>query len=333
MSFYRHLKNVINNRDYFYNKRKEINEYELSQLENNNINDNKKYLYNNIIAENNIRKYKENINNRENIIERNYKNLNIYQNNRYNHNIYDLKKNNKIKPLRNNQDNIYNYSDNRMYKSESTKDVLKNNFYLSQLNNKKDKLNNSNYYINYTNRTLGKKKTDITDNNLIQIYSNKQNFVDYFNKNVEIQNENKKMTEEKNNNKKNKKYESRIKEQKEIKMENNYYNSIATQNLLGEKKSKMIYKKLLDEQIKNNINDKLMNENLSYEDIILNKNYLLKNNNMTDRKFLNKNRYVEVNPYNQRNYDLGNSSLENDVIVNPQIIFKHNKYIFPQKFL
>jgi hypothetical protein len=209
-----------------------------------------------------------------------------------------------------------------MYKSESTKDVLKNNFYLSQLNNKKDKLNNSNYYINYTNRTLGKKKTDITDNNLIQIYSNKQNFVDYYNKNVEIQNENKKMTEEKNNNKKNKKYESRIKEQKEIKMENNYYNSIATQNLLGEKKSKMIYKKLLDEQIKNNINDKLMNENLSYEDIILNKNYLLKNNNMTDRKFLNKNRYVEVNPYNQRNYDLGNSSLENDVIVNPQIIFK-----------
>ena len=229
MSFYRHLKNVINNRDYFYNKRKEINEYELSQLEDNNINDNKKYLYNNIIAENNIRKYKENINNRENIIERNYKNLNIYQNNRYNHNIYDLKKNNKIIPLRNNQDNIYNYSDNRMYKSESTKDVLKNNFYLSQLNNKKDKLNNSNYYINYTNRTLGKKKTDITDNNLIQIYSNKQNFVDYYNKNVEIQNENKKMIEEKNNNKKNKKYESRIKEQKEIKMENNYYNSIATQ--------------------------------------------------------------------------------------------------------
>jgi len=91
----------------------------------------------------------------------------------------------------------------------------------------------------------------------------------------------------------------------------------------------MIYKKLLDEQIKNN--DKLMNENLSYEDIILNKNFLLKNNNMIDRKFLN--RYVEVNSYNQRNYDLGNSSLENDVIVNPQIIFKHNKYIFPQKFL
>ena len=60
-----------------------------------------------------VNRYKENIANRENIIERNYKNLNIYQNNRYNHNIYDLKKNNKIIPLRNNQDNIYNYSNNR----------------------------------------------------------------------------------------------------------------------------------------------------------------------------------------------------------------------------
>ena len=74
-------------------------------------------------------------------------------------------------------------------------------------------------------------------------------------------------------------------------------------------------------------------KNLSYEDIILNKNYLLKNHNITDRKFLNKNRYVEVNSYNQRNYDLGNSPLENNVIVNLQIIFKHIKYIFTQKFL
>ena len=53
---------------------------------------------------------------------------------------------------------------------------------------------------------------------------------------------------------------------------------------------------------------------------------------MTDRKFLNKNRYIEINSYNQRNYYLGNSSLENNVIVHPLIIFKHHKYIFPQKF-
>ena len=41
-----------------------------------------------------------------------------------------------------------------MCKSESTKDVLKNNFYLSKLNIKKDKLNNSNVCINHTKRTL-----------------------------------------------------------------------------------------------------------------------------------------------------------------------------------
>ena len=138
------------------------------------------------------------------------------------------------------------------------------------------------------------------------------------------------MTEEKNNNKKNKKYESRIKEQKEIKMENNYFNSLATQNLLGEKKSKLIYKNFLDEQVKNNINDKLLNENLTYDDLIQNRNYSFKRDYMSERKFLNKNNFVEVNPYSRRNYYLGNSFLTNDVITNPQIVFKHNKYIFPQ---
>ena len=126
-------------------------------------------------------------------------------------------------------------------------------------------------------------------------------------------------------------FESLLKEQEEIKMENNYFNSLATQNLLGEKKSKILYKNLLDEQVKNNLSDKLMNENLIYDDIILNKNYLLKNNSMTERKFLNKNNFVDVNPYNRRNYFLGNSSLKNDIILNPQIVFNNNKYIFPKK--
>ena len=125
-------------------------------------------------------------------------------------------------------------------------------------------------------------------------------------------------------------FESRLKEQKEIKMENNYFNSLATQNLLGEKKSKIIYKNFLDEQVKNNISDKLMNENLSYNDIVQNKNYSYKRDYMTERNFLNKNNFVEVNPYNRRNYSLGNSFLSNDVITNPQITFKHNKYIFPE---
>ena len=356
MSFYRQIKNVINNNDYFYLRKKLLDRTENRRYNNNfkalkedlNINNEpfendlnqNLFLSNNIIAENNIGKFKQKILNRENILEQNYKNLNDYQNNIFNNkdnNIYNLKKNFKKIPLRNYQEENSLYKNGkRIYKSVSSGDVLKNNFYLSQLDNNQNNNNNSildntNYYINYTNRTLGKKKTDITDNNFLQIYTNKQNFVDYFNKNVEIQNENRKITEEKNNKKKNNMFASRLKEQEEIKMENNYFNSLATQNLLGEKKSKILYKNLLDEQVKNNISDKLMNENLTYDDIIQNKNYLLKKSSMTERKFLNKNKFVDVNPYKRRNYFLGKSSLKNDIILNPKIIFNNNKYIFPKK--
>ena len=332
MSFYRHIKNVINDNDYFKIRRRENNEniYDLKEedLNKNDISD-KIFISRSIGAENNYGNFKEKLNNKEKIIEQNYKNLSKYQNNMYN-NIYSLKNHYKKIPFGRYPLNTNRLSGKRIYKSDSSGDVLKNNFYLSQLDISNNSiLNNSNYHINYSNRSLGKKRTDVTDNNFIQIYTNKQNFVDYFNKNREIQNENKKITEEKNNMKKNDMFESRLKEQKVIKMENNYYNSIAAQNLLGEKKSKILYKNILDQQVKNNINDKLMNENLTYNDVIQNRNYLLKNNKMSERKFLNKNNFVEVNPFNRRNYFLGNSLLKNDIINNPQINFKLNKYIFP----
>ena len=352
MNFYRQIKNVINNNDYFYLRRKGIKANDQDNIRYNNsnlINDNNNndsykndeksnlFLSNSIIGENNIGKFKEKILNRENILEQNYKNLNYYQNNMYNNSILDLKKHYKKIPFRNYQEDLENKEGKRIYKSVSSGDVLKKNFYLSQLDNQVNNnninnniLNNTNYFINYTNRTLGKKKTDVTDNNFIQIYTNKQNFVDYYNKNVEIQNENKKITEEKNNKKKNNIFESRLKEQKEIKMENNYFNNLAAQNLLGEKKSKILYKNILDEQVKNNISDKLMNENLTYDDIIQNKSFLSRKSNMTERKFLNKNNFVDVNPYHHRNYFLGNSFLKNDTILNPQIKFNDNKYLFPK---
>ena len=351
MNYFRRLKNVINDNDYFkirrkkfedlenlrYNERQATNENIYLNKSNDLINNdrtNNLFLSNNIIAENNIGKFKENIKTREMILEKNYNNLNNYQNNLYN-NDYDFKKTYKQIPLRNYPGNSLGKTGKRIYKSESAGNVLKNNFYLSQLdkqndNNNKSFLNKYNYYINYTNQTLGKKRTDITDDNFLQIYTDRKNFVDYLKKNVEIQNENKKISEEKNTLKKNIMFNSRLKEREEIKMENNYFNNIAEQNLIGEKESKILYKNLLDQQIKNNITDKLKNENLTYNDIIQNRNYLYGNGLVTERKFLNKNNFVDVNPYSHRNYFLGNSSLKNDVIINPQIIFKHNKYIFPQ---
>ena len=223
MNYFRQLKNVINDNDYFKIRRKKFEDFENlryneRQATNENIYLNKSndlinndrtnnlFLSNNIIAENNIGKFKENIKTREMILEKNYNNLNNYQNNLYN-NDYDFKKTYKQIPLRNYPGNSLGKTGKRIYKSESAGNVLKNNFYLSQLdkqndNNNKSFLNKYNYYINYTNQTLGKKRTDITDDNFLQIYTDRKNFVDYLKKNVEIQNENKKISEEKNTMKK-----------------------------------------------------------------------------------------------------------------------------------
>ena len=127
-----------------------------------------------------------------------------------------------------------------------------------------------------------------------------------------------------------KKDKSRLQEQNEIIIKNKYFNNLNIQNLLDSKESKIKYKNLLDEQVKNNINNKLLNENLTFKDVVQNQYYLLKKNNIYDRNFLNKNRFVEINPYNHRNYYLGNSSLKNNTITNPKVQYRYNRYIFPQ---
>ena len=87
---------------------------------------------------------------------------------------------------------------NRLYKSESNDNVIRNYFYLSQ---KIDNKEIPNYQAHYTNnnRYFDKKRTDITDNSILEKYNNKQGFVDYQNKIIEFQNENRKISEDKKN--------------------------------------------------------------------------------------------------------------------------------------
>ena len=91
MNYFRRLKNVINDNDYFkirrkkfedlenlrYNERQATNENIYLNKSNDLINNdrtNNLFLSNNIIAENNIGKFKENIKTREMILEKNYNN-------------------------------------------------------------------------------------------------------------------------------------------------------------------------------------------------------------------------------------------------------------------
>ena len=86
---------------------------------------------------------------------------------------------------------------------------------------------------------------------------------------------------------------------------------------------------MLDNQVKHIIESKLSNENLSYKDFIKNNAYDRQKMKTPIREFLNKNDYVDVNPYNSRGNYLGESNLKNNTILNPRIQFKLNKYIFP----
>ena len=97
----------------------------------------------------------------------------------------------------------------------------------------------------------------------------------------------------------------------------NYYKNIDMNNKLLAQQKKFEYRKLLDEQVKTKAKSKLYNENSSK-----------KERNPTPN-FINKNKFVEVNPYNKKKYDLGNSYLKNNPILYPHIQYKFNKYIFP----
>ena len=348
MLFQKKLKNSINNNDFFrmrkiqdnsntnnryiLNNSNNLKNYNFSSYYGNNNYSNDLILSNNISAQNNIAKYKQNIIKRQNIVEHNYKNFNNYKDNFYNK--INMRNDNKI-PLPNEPKTIYKREGNRLYKSESTGNIFRNYFYLSEQLDKNNTNNNKiendkAHNMNYSKRFFDKRRTDVTDNSIIEINNNKNGFVDYYNKIVEVQNENIKRSEEKKNIKEKNLFKSRLKEIKKLKLENNYFNDLSAQDLIEKKNFKIKYKSLLDEQVKNNLNDKLMKENLSLSDILKNNNYLPKKNYLNDREFLNINKFVEVNPYKQRNYYLGNSFLKKDVINNPQSLFKINKYFFPK---
>ena len=337
-----------------------------SNLSNRNyffINNNNKslepFLSSDIEAENNIGKYRQKLLNCSNIVEENYKRFNEFQNNnrykrlnlKYSQQNYNNKssifndmsnsiKNNDYfyKPIkignnlnhnimnRNFDNNLNNIRNNRLSKSYSTGNIYQNSYYLSEY--EKD----YKPYNVYKKAYMGKKRTDITNNELINVYDNNENgFFDYCHKKVEYLLDNKKMIEDKLKEKKMNVYNSKLQEKKEIEIKNKYFNDLNLQNMLDLKNSKIKYKSLLDEQVRDNINNRLMNENLTFGELIQNKNLLDKNGTPTpDRNFLNKNRFVDVNPYNHRKYFLGNSSLDNNVIVHPQDQFKINKYLFPK---
>ena len=98
-------------------------------------------------------------------------------------------------------------------------------------------------------------------------------------------------------------------------------------------RKKKLYKNFLDMQVNEQIPIKLSKENF-YQNNNKEDNIYFRNSNLYDLmpqySTINKNRFVEVNPYCIKNYDLGKSNLENNPILNPMFNYGYNKYLFGQ---
>ena len=94
------------------------------------------------------------------------------------------------------------------------------------------------------------------------------------------------------------------------------------------------YRESLDRQIKENFPIKLLKENYNEKNFVKNTPFFNDRelyNSSPNFSLVNKSSFVEVNPYNAKKYDLGNSDLENNPILNPMFNYNYNKYLFPRR--
>ncbi len=108
---------------------------------------------------------------------------------------------------------------------------------------------------------------------------------------------------------------------------NKYFKKAILKDALYRKKKKIYYRDELDNQMEHFLENKLVNENLPYSQFLKNKDYnRLKTPIM---KYLDQNDYFDVNPYNNKSINLGQSGLKYNTILNPRVQYKTNKYLFP----
>ena len=124
-----------------------------------------------------------------------------------------------------------------------------------------------------------------------------------------------------------------IQEEKRIE-ESEKLSQLKQQEKYLENEKKKLYKNFLDMQINEQIPIKLSKENFEQNNIINSQNNNFHNSKLYDSvpqySAINKSRFVEVNPYCLKNYDLGKSNLESNPILNPMFNYNYNKYLFGQ---
>ena len=252
----------------------------------------------------------------------------------------------------NNYQNINNNYDNYRYIESIDKSSINNNNINTNINSNINTNINTNINSNYqqpkfTNNSIymgvpdkkgqnllfegGRREgTDVTNNSYFDHYYN-ITYPSYKEINKQYEDYNKSLVAQ------NQAFKNemvlRRKEQEEIRrMERERLSKMQQLQKMYDDDMKRQYRQYLDQQVVQQLPRKLMDEGYTKDALTENTN-MFQNEylyvNAPDYNLINKSKFVEVNPYNPKKYDLGETILQNNTILNPAFNYRYNKYIVP----
>ena len=223
-------------------------------------------------------------------------------------------------------DKYYNYLSKRYTVNKESNQTIPNNKDIPLAYNNKNNNINNNVDEGYKNQTFNNNSSNI--NNLNNYYNSSYN--KYKNLYKEYNDYNKILAE---NNIRKKEFMNKqraLQEEKRIE-ESKKLSQLEKQEKFFENEKKKLYRDYLDRQVHEQIPIKLSMENYD-ENNIINSQTSFQNTQLYDSvphySTINKSKFVEVNPYCSKNYDLGKSNLENNPILYPMFNYNYNKYLF-----
>ena len=225
----------------------------------------------------------------------------------------------------------YNYLSKRYTINKEANQTLPNNKDLPFAYNTINNNINNNIDEGYKNQTFNNNSNNNNITNLNNYYNN--SYSKYKNLYKEYNDYNK-ILAEKNIKKKELLNKQRILQEEKRIEESQRLSALEKEEKMFENERKKLYRDYLDRQVQDQIPIKLSMENYDEKNII-NSQTSFKNNELYDTvphySTINKSKFVEVNPYCSKNYDLGKSNLENNPILNPMFNYNYNKYLFGKK--
>lgn len=200
---------------------------------------------------------------------------------------------------------------------------------------------------------IKKEPTDITDDTIFDKHNN-YNYHQYKALNREYSDYNKYLMDSVNSERKSSRLNRIIQEGNNNLQRRNLFNKMEMAAKLHASAKKKQYRDMLDEQRRGLVVNKLNSENFDIDSVNINPQYYKEvelsgggssyassindggsssssnSNRMKspDKSFINRNKFVEVNPFSKKDYYLGDTNMNYNTILHPRIDYKYNKYMF-----